>query len=422
MKEMKEMKGSQMNDQTSTASIPFSLLAASPTGLVCCATDWLDQSRVGKRFDSSSAEFAAVGFALKAAPKAFIGASSEDWASGPRAQFWLNFFQASAANSPVVDFGKFLAALDKPDLAFGARNMLMIAAKAKDLNSFELLLATKAARRSKLLMFEAYRHGGRAIAELVKQPTSQEALELLENGGSCWRTSRRVEHDLDGIAWLVGKCETGIDPMFFAGIAATAKSQEVLEKGISVAIPKLACEDKLNGFGGVVKTREEREQEALLGMVLGGSPWFAKEFAISIGGESLWERLCKGEEVVCDDLHLLPRIDPGAPEERTGYFRIRGALGLQAACSLSRNEAACSWLIGAVKAAGGTWMGAQRLREKIVQSNIFMGTPEIAQKMTAAALSASERAEFSALINADVERVKHDEQESLLPAPKRNRL
>lgn len=388
------------SDDPAQASIPLSLLIASPNGLVRCASDWLDLADTGRGFDSSCEEFLAVGKAMMAAPEVFVGLSVNDWTDGPYHSFWLSFFQASASGTPVVDFSDFLKKLDKPALAIGARNMLMIAAKGKDVESFRLLLSMGATRRSKLVMFAAYQHGGKAIAEIVKQPTPLEAHELLKLGGARWSRQGRVRHDLEGLEWLVDKCVHGIDPFIFAEIAAASSDQNVLENGLVRVLPKLECKDQANSFGAIHLPKERRSLQAIIAMAMGGSPWFAKQYAMSIGGQAYWTRLCRGEEVSCGELNTRARMGSlSDPDELAVYVRMQGFVGIQVACAFSRHAAACSWLFKEFQDAGGAWVGAGALRKQLSKFTINGGRGGFDEHMFAASISASEQAEFTQFID-----------------------
>lgn len=406
-------------DNQAHESLPISLLIASPNGFVRCASDWLAQAKGGRGFDSSSEGFAAAGKAMMAAPEIFVGLSLNDWTEGPYPSFWLSFFQASASGTPVVDFTSFLKKLDKPALAIGARNMLMIAAKAKDVESFRLLLSMEAARRSKLVMFAAYQHGGKAIAEIVKQPTALEALELLRIGGATWSRQGRVQHDLEGLEWLVDKCSPGIDPFIFAAIASATSDQDVLENGLSRALPKLECKDQVNSYGTVMLAKEKRALQAVIAMAMGGSPWFAKQYAVSIGGAAYWKRLCQGEALNCSEIQVRARDGKSSePIEASLYVRLQGAVGIQAACAFSRHEPACSWLFKEVKAAGGEWVGAARLKAQLDSGFLVNnGRGGLDAHIFAASISASERAEFTEFMDCNSTASGNSVSEGGSPAP-----
>ena len=147
----------------------------SPLGMLICAKDWLASSKTNKGYDTSTKGFAAAAWALAGAPEIFVGAGGPAWVNDlsecPRAAFWRTAFEARAHGFPLLDFKSLLGSLPKEVLAKGAKNMLILAAKAKDAQSFEELLLLGAARRSKLVMFSAYQNGGKEVAQKVKQPT-----------------------------------------------------------------------------------------------------------------------------------------------------------------------------------------------------------------------------------------------------------
>lgn len=140
-------------------------------------------------------------------PRVFLGGSNDlPWKDSPLAPFWREFFKARKAGLiQEKAFEVWLGELSKEDLKSGARELLIEAARAGDSESFEKLLGRGAARRSKLVMFAAYQDGGVEVARKVKEPTPNEAKELVGLGaarGAWWR-SKAVCHDWEGLQWLL---------------------------------------------------------------------------------------------------------------------------------------------------------------------------------------------------------------------------
>ena len=171
----------QQHDKTEpppfTASL--SMLRASPKGLVQLATDWLIQTHGNRSFETKDPRFQAVGEVMRAAPETFVGADGISWEDLNLTQFWSLYFEARKLGSVPAPLLEVLSPLSKAQLGKGAKDMMIVAARARDGISFGELLDLGAVRRSKLLMFSAYQPGAR---NYKSHPASSAGFRLRRDG------------------------------------------------------------------------------------------------------------------------------------------------------------------------------------------------------------------------------------------------
>lgn len=346
-------------------SASMGLLRDSPLGLLHCAKDWMISAKTQYGFDHGSPALAAVRSALAGAPDIFIGSRGPAWGDSPRYDFWLMYFQARKDGADMGDFESIIKGVDKKELARGAKDMMIMAAQAKDERSFESMLGLGAARRSKLLLFSAYKHGGKTVAEKVKKPTEKEAEQLLALGasGSPWRSAREVSHDWAGLRWLVELSRSDIEASVLAKIGANSSDPRVMAEAVREFGRKISVKEHsfyMNGQNTKVSL-DEAQRLAVVSMCSAGHPEAGKLLALDRGGEALWRDLC---EVGFRRLGILP-VKGACPSGRGGDVTIgeRAAwpMTVQAATALSGSMEACAWLRAEYESLGTRWLSAQAL-------------------------------------------------------------
>jgi hypothetical protein len=388
---------------TQTEDIPVfqanvDLLRASPAGMVQCAADWLAASKGRYGFDQEHTGFKAAGHLFSSAPDIFVGAGGDPWVESQRPRFWALFFEARASGAAVADFKAAISALGKPVLGIGAKDMLISAARCKDVESFGELLDMGAARRSKLVMFSAYQNGGKRVALQVKAPTANEAHEMLLNGAElgAWRSSRAMKHDAEGFLWLMGLSGQQIKASAVARIGANAEDPSLLELAVSKHIDDMTFESEREYFHQIGEY-VERDMKgvcaaAILAMASAGSPKAAKALAVAKGGVELWKEACfKGFAGIFNlpvrgagSAHAnVVDLPVGASEEKKD-MNLQPKTAPQHAVSISRHAEASEWLRAEYEAIGAPWLPPQELVKafKGVQStrNYGVDGPRLVQE------------------------------------------
>lgn len=359
-----------MQQHATTEPPPFtaslSMLRASPKGLVQLATDWLIQTRGNRSFETKDPRFQAVGEVMRAAPETFVGADGISWEDLNLTQFWALYFEARKLGSVPAPLLEVLAPLSKTQLGKGAKDMMIVAARARDGISFGELLDLGAVRRSKLLMFSAYQHGGHDVAIQVKKPTSKEALEMLGAGRSRYAWHRRVmTHDQTGFSWLMGLIDKEISAIDVAVVGANSAEPQLLEQAVSLFYDKLTFPEREANYHGVVAgTPEEANQIAVMAFAAAGSAKGAKALALAQGGHDFWVKMCTTGITNVMSMDFLP-VCSGPTDEVVGGVCIRAhghlkarkdtLMTVQAATCLSRSVEQCEWLRAQYKELGVAW-------------------------------------------------------------------
>lgn len=356
-------------------SVGLDLFDLSPVGLLYCARDWIKGAKNRYGFDVDFPGLEVAKQALAAQPELFVGAKGPDWSDSPREEFWSLYFQARKAGVDMGDLKSILSPLDKKALVMGAKEMMIAAAKAKDTDSFDAMLALGAARRSKLLMFSAYQNGGKTMAARVKQPTPGEAGELIGLGASvhAWRTSRAVSHDWEGLSWLIKKSGVKLDGMVLANIAANSEESDFLVKAageLADSIEFTASKEYHHGLSGyAMHTEEDSKRKAIVSMVCAGHPEGAKAIALAAGGKALWKEVCENgfRSSATFPAREGFKDQSGATRPLSVGYLVKPqavpAMGMtiQAAAALSGNVEAVMWARREYEAQGFKWSGSQEL-------------------------------------------------------------
>jgi hypothetical protein len=401
--------GKAMSNATSHESAqsePFSagieLLKTSPAGLIHCATEWIASAKNHYDYEKGHPGLLAAARALQAAPQIFVGSQGPSWDEAPRSQFWATLFAAKAQKAISFDLLAALKPLTKAELAHGAKHMMILAGKSKDSESFESLLALGAVRRSKLVLFSAYQNGSRAVAEKVKQPTSTEALELIELGKrSGWRSSRWVEHDAEGLDWLLSKVTTTLPASLLAKVAAGALDHEFIEPLLSKHWDKIqrdASSPTAWEAPGSAEFKERGALEMAAQFLAAGAPKTAKAAALLAGGLPLWTKMCsQGAEPKIDLVY--PAIEGAKVAYRANEKTVEpgrcSRVSAQMACAMSGSEPACAWLRAEFETMKLAWAPAKAVEQffkSLAAGNAYLdaGLPEV----TARGVAASEKADL----------------------------
>lgn len=122
--------------------------------------------------------------------------SPENPWDGPARGFWALAFRSGIGAKILSEA---LPTASREALGAAGRDLLILAASARDGDSLGQLLAFKAARRSKSVLFSAFWHGGWKMAERIKPPTAQESEELLREFAR--RPSVNPEADVESFLW-----------------------------------------------------------------------------------------------------------------------------------------------------------------------------------------------------------------------------
>ena len=361
--------------------IPLSLLKQSPRSVVTLALDWLDASKDSRdQFKSSSDYFMAARQLFHNATELFLHDEKQHWGESPKPAFWTLFFKARAQGAPVSDLISTLNRVDRKLLTPCAKDLMILAARSGDTASFNELLDLGVARRSKLVLFSAYQHGGKKVAMMVKKPTKLEAQEMIDLG--CSTGPRGMHHHTEDFSWLMDLTDQPLnskkllnitvqseDPNFFEDIfeqyesRIEFKTENVYHHLAQTSIP-INSSDPVNSM--------------ILSLASIGKPQAAKKLAIKKGGHALWSKVC--HEGFCGFFNL--------PVKDKSYYRgildlpigvrnspIKTAQGswiipvhpndskttLQAACILSLSSEACQWLRAEYEALKAPWLSSQHL-------------------------------------------------------------
>ena len=398
------------HQENAGASAPFAasaeLLKTSPRGLIICATEWIDSAKNHFDYEKGHPGLQAAAQALMAAPEIFVGAEGPSWHDSQRSEFWSKLFAAKAQGAVHFDLLAALKPLDKKQLALGAKEMMISAARAKDAQSFEALLSLGAARRSKLVLFSAYQNGGKSVAEKVKAPTAPEAVELIKLGSRTgWRSSRDVVHDAEGIDWLLSKVDR-IWTSDLAKVAAATPDHEfmlgVLEKRADKL--RLAVDATPNPIIGKAKADAVQQGlEMAMQFASAGAPQTAKVCAKLVARElgmdfdAFWKQAClQGATASCNLSY--PHVEEAKNAYRANFAtagNFQAPLTMQAACALSGDEEACAWLRQEMESHGWAWQPAQKLRQiyaTMATGNQYQDRGLV--ELVGRAIAASERSEL----------------------------
>ena len=131
------------------------LLKTSPEGLRQLGSGLLEKSCSPKGvYNDNSRWFKAGSELLEKVPEVFMELSEEEQELKQlKHAFWKHYFKAKVQGAEVPDFETIVNRLDKKQMNRIARYLINESVRAKDLNSFEVLLKKGACRRSKLVMF-----------------------------------------------------------------------------------------------------------------------------------------------------------------------------------------------------------------------------------------------------------------------------
>lgn len=406
------------------------MLRLSPAGMILSASEWLAGSREqysqGKvKYDSENPGFLAAGWAVLAAPDIFVGAVGNlSWEDSGLRKFWSAFFEARRAGSPPAPLSLILGALKKDELSKGAKEMMILACRAKDSDSFGEILDIATVRRSKLVMFSAFEQGGKNVALKVKKPTKKEAQELLAICSSKYRWSTRVDKisDLESFKWLMDIA--GPDTVSARVVARLAANAPTLKKDILAMAAKDYAKTMLyelrlftpKGFARELTPNEKLEAQhgaAVLSFASTGCPEEAKSLALGVSGVALWKNLC--QYGVRGEMHLaISAIGPKAEtaEAITGQFRQTQSgnytyksfddgpsMTLQAAACLSRDTDACRWVRAEYEALGVPWLSTHQLSKIYAGLSLnYHETPTLGE-LIASAISMSEAIDLGSFMD-----------------------
>lgn len=368
----------KQHENATADPVPFAaseaLLRASPRGLVQMATDWLAQTRGGRRFEVEDPRFKAAGAAMRAAPEVFVAAAGDDsWEDLKLGAFWALYFDARRLGTPPAPLLEVLAPLDKAQLGKGAKDMMIVAARARDGVSFGELLDLGAVRRSKLVMISAYQHGGRDVASQVKMPTGKEALEMLGEGMSRYSWRRRdMVHDQAGFHWLMELIEKPIAALDVAVVGATSPEPRLLEEAVASFYDKMLFPPRAKDYHHPIEgTQEEADAIAVMAFASAGSAKAAKALAIARGGQKFWRSMCSAGIAEAAALDFLPVRAPQSEVRQVASLRLdanvkkaspkESFMTVQAAACLSRVADECEWLRREYKEMGVAWMDPSKL-------------------------------------------------------------
>lgn len=159
-----------------------------------------------------------------------LPSAANPW-EGPAGDFWQEAFR----RDPKAWLVSTIGALPKDKAKECAKQLLIAAAQNKAFECFDYLLSLGAARRSWTVFQSAYMHGGWRAAQRVKNPTSKEAVLMIENGCESYRC-RSMTHDVEGLVWLSKFIEPGvmISDRWFKQ-AALSQSREVVLRAVELS-------------------------------------------------------------------------------------------------------------------------------------------------------------------------------------------
>lgn len=342
-------------------SADIGMLRLSPSGLVQCASDWIRSAILpGGRYEASSPAIAAALGALRSAPDIFVsGEPNQD-------AFWTCFFRARGHFAIVDPLEDLLSSLDKSALASCGKDLLISAARAKDVESFKFLLGLGVVRRSKLVLFSGYKHGGRDIAASVKKPTVNEASELIRDFS---------QHPTNDLLWLLDYCGATAFKLERLALIAAASPDTKLASSILAASPRsFSANPKESSFSSRIREDISERDVAIrccMNFVSCRDPEAARTasrlFLATPGGFDPWLEFCrdgallKGRSVISQ---------PAKPPYKTPYSTHQFPLcprvdspkvTAQAACMLAGDEESAMWLRSEYASMGLSWLPASDL-------------------------------------------------------------
>lgn len=363
------------------------MLRLSPSGLVQCAADWIRSAIIpGDRYEKNSPAVAAALGALRSAPDVFVsGQPNQD-------VFWTSFFHARRRSAIVEPLESLLVSLDKSALASCGKDLLILAARSKDVESFKFLLGLGVVRRSKLVLFSGYKHGGRAIAASVKKPTANEASELVRDFAA---------HSTDDLLWLLGHCgDTSFKLERLATIAACSPDKKIASAILAASSGSFSSTPIEHSYIGRVQQNFSardvaircsmnfascRDPEAtrttsrsLLAMPGGGDPWleFCRD-GVFINGRSVIARPDRTPHSTYQ-IPLCPHAD--SPK-----------ITSQAACLLAGDAESAMWLRSEYASMGVSWLSSSDLAAMYASAKIAARSDV---EMFNNALALSEKVDF----------------------------